>query len=290
MKDNFIIHYLDKQYQKAGDHFELASTKYHEEAIHQYRVALKRILAVYQFTEDVHPASFDAQEHFSPWKTSYKSFGNIRDLQVTMAVLGEFESKLGKRYKKFRKHLRKSLKQEVKASRKTLRNSVIPPLKEDNDPAFLLWRDLSDEDIVEKGMVFSKKLIDDTRLMMHGDDRKKWHKTRMRIRKLRFIVNLIRKIDEEAVEHDAYKAIKKSGSLLGDWHDNVVLRKQLKKFVKKPKKSPALMQLDGAIMGDQHRQLNKSFGFIEHFLTQPTFTRSGVPAIPLYLSDEMAKG
>lgn len=75
-------------------HFGQASQTFDEEAIHQMRVEIKRLKALFQLLEDL-TATFAAKENLLPIRPLYKTAGKIRDLQVQAGLAREWMAESG---------------------------------------------------------------------------------------------------------------------------------------------------------------------------------------------------
>ena len=90
-----VIGYLDHHFGQFRKHLEKARTELDNEAIHQYRVAIKRIRSVFRAVNESYPGKILADELLSPLKNIFKAGGPVRDEHVQLDLVTRFEKENG---------------------------------------------------------------------------------------------------------------------------------------------------------------------------------------------------
>ena len=86
-----LTQYLDELFSTAASHYIKIRKGHEEEAIHQLRVSLKKINAVFRLAAFVAPQSFKARLSFEPLKEIFSLSGAVRDLQIAHQVLCQYQ-------------------------------------------------------------------------------------------------------------------------------------------------------------------------------------------------------
>jgi len=104
-----------QRFEEIRRHFALASQTFDEEAIHQLRVEIKRLKALFQLLEEL-SAGFEAKQSLLPVRPLYKASGRIRDLQVQAGLAQQWIEESGSNVPldAFRQHLA-GLEQQAQA-------------------------------------------------------------------------------------------------------------------------------------------------------------------------------
>ena len=109
MKDQgkaFIVDYFDKQVDDIRSFLDSIPGRYKVKDIHQLRVRIKRLKAIFRLLEFIHPVEFKAKDHFRLFKPVFKSTGLIRESQINLSLLKKFQG-TEKLHKSFSKYITK---------------------------------------------------------------------------------------------------------------------------------------------------------------------------------------
>ncbi len=96
--------YSVQRFEGIRRHYALASRTFDEEAIHQMRVEIKRLKAVFQLLEGL-SEEFRAKKHLKPFRRIFKSAGGLRDVQVQLGLARQWMGNSGGDLKAFCRHL-----------------------------------------------------------------------------------------------------------------------------------------------------------------------------------------
>jgi CHAD domain-containing protein len=79
---------FERRFAKMRKQYLLAAGKHDPEGVHECRVALKRLKALFRLVESVHP-DFDAKKRFRGFRKLFKAFAAIRDLHIQIGIAEE---------------------------------------------------------------------------------------------------------------------------------------------------------------------------------------------------------
>lgn len=275
METNYLTDHLKKQFNKVEGNLHEIGESFDKNTVHHFRVSLKRIHAIYQFLEYIFPEEFDAKKEFEQPKRPYKLLGKIRDLQVLQQVLAHYEERLQQHFSAVKKHLTKKRIKRSKNFAKWLKNHVDSDVVPGKDRILEQANKLSDNEIVEKAQIFSVQLIEEANDMVPSNEDKVWHQARKNMRKLRFLLGIIKNIDSKIVKYGEYDMVKKTGNLLGDWHDRIVLKAWLKNYTSNHKRNDKIKGLKSLSKKDRKLMIQKSEKLLMQLNKQDVFMPSG---------------
>lgn len=136
-----IISYYDEQSVRITDNWEPAVAGAGHEAIHQFRLSVKRFHALFQLLEFISGHRFEAKVAYKRFRKPFKICGRIRDRQVLRSLITRYEEKmtlefeelkeiLEKRENDHRLELRTSMSHDIKESLELTRSEILQVFEE----------------------------------------------------------------------------------------------------------------------------------------------------------------
>ncbi len=220
-----IIAYLNKYLDRFEQNLEQARIAYEPEAIHEYRVAVKRIRAVVRAVNQAAEEEILSPEIIFPLREMFKAGGPIRDDQVQTELVEQLERDSGRKFPLIKAFYRKRIDNQRD---KFFVRSVdfdypsIGRIRED------LAESLQSLDPVE----FEQQLYDWLKETMEKlrkkrfslDEPDRLHRFRTRFKEKGYIVEMLYQSQEDfRITRSAYERIKDFGLELGNWHDHYQL-------------------------------------------------------------------
>lgn len=237
MKNSNFQNYLFKYYKKETNsfigHLNKAKTVSNEKNIHQLRVDIKKIRAVFHLLQLLFPKEFNGKKHYRLIKQIFESAGEVREVQVNVICLAGYKlsPSILKKYKLFYKKNADADKRKLK---KMIAVFEVGLLNKSKTKIKKLLKELDDKKISGKCQSFIKEELRHTeQLIQTGNNPATIHKIRMHLKSLEAIALLFYKMYPGRELKKLLILIKKNGVLIGHWHDKIVLTKSLKEFSSK---------------------------------------------------------
>ncbi|MDH3857558.1 MAG: CHAD domain-containing protein, partial [Gammaproteobacteria bacterium] len=188
-----------------------------EEAVHDFRVGMKRLTALYYFLNDVDPA-LKTRKLIKPYRSLAKSIGVIRDGHIVVHLIQELDeiSLVDK------KNLISALRVKTRNDYRLLKRSLQADTHTRVRVPTIRSMAISERAILrEKPMILNVLLsqIMSTRPRMTAD---LWHKKRILLKRYHHKLDAFQFCPGHTSDESELKQIKILEQLLGDWHDRVI--------------------------------------------------------------------
>ena len=187
------------------------------DAVHDFRVGVKRLTALYYFLHDIDPA-IEARRILKPYRRLFKSIGNIRDRHIALELIRNpaeagagniktmtraVEVSIRENYRDFGKQIER--KQPLSIRSPTLNATGI------STAAILRHKPRVLEKLLQQVLQVEKNL--------HADI---WHGKRILLKRYHHVLDAFQYCPGHALDEAEIKQIRVLEQLLGDWHDRVV--------------------------------------------------------------------
>lgn len=229
-----IVNYFQTQQAIVISNLELAKGTHDIEALHDLRVGVKRLKALYQILEPISDGIFEYKVHFEDIRNLFKTVGALRDLQVQSQLFANYaESIPESEVIGFYQYLQQCHEKEAKIIDVAL-HRFNPEVMNDSLKDIALFLDQkSDKKGIKQVLKHLKKRlkqIEKLRKIKH--DEEKIHEMRTRVKQVVYIVEVMKLMAPDLEILPNFDLVKKAGESLGLWHDHVVLAAQIEKFLK----------------------------------------------------------
>lgn len=217
-----------------------------ESAVHDFRVGIKRLTALYGFLGRV-DEKLSAKKLLKPYRVKFKCLGNIRDAHIAIGLIensgaasnaeskrliGLLNSGIRRDFRRFRKIAGDD--REVSIKLPTLRATGLSQVA------------ISKHKPVHLERLLSQILADEKRMTVD-----EWHRKRILLKRYRHILDAFSLCPGQAANASLLKQITLLEQLLGDWHDRVVTAELLQSLsVSAPGPASLIRELNS-----QHRTL-----------------------------------
>jgi CHAD domain-containing protein len=221
-----LLEYFQKHQQHLEHYLALCFEEPEPEMVHQLRVSIKRLRAVLHFTGEVTGnEEISAKKQGKSLRKLFKAAGILRDIQVQLKLIPEYESGLNFKFRLYLSYLKKLEKQSVKNFNAFIEETK--PIHKLTSGRELIEESLamlSPEEIRLKAELLITARCSNIRQMLGTKpDDKKLHEMRTIIKQMRYIMSIMLKGSPEDSEAKVSVAIlTELEELLGRWHDVVV--------------------------------------------------------------------
>jgi len=220
--------------------YNLTLSSFDADALHDLRVAVKRIRAVFLLLERMFPLQFNAKEAEGDLRELFRLSGKMRDAQVQQQLLETYVNNLDTGLIEYQNYLNKNEKKATSKFKKWLKN--YQPEHDLADKQHLIVSSLAwtDSNSVKQNII---RLVDDLLILvrnMQADQAhdEHLHEIRRNLKMCNYLLSVFRKNDPELPQlHETLKTLDTANDLLGDWHDRQVAMETLESFFTKHKKN-----------------------------------------------------
>lgn len=218
------------------------------EDFHMLRLSIKKIKAVLSFLSFYNP-DFNKEKYFKPYKELFSLAGEVREIQVQQSQLTKYNTNplLAKYFDELSKDLRHHQTTFAELIDRKLRKKIKTNAKKVD--AFL---QKAAQQLLTQYLIEEQSHI---QLLMKADklEKKDVHELRKQIKDIYYLQKIFQPKNKRLVVADEFQ------EMLGQWHDNRVLAKDILKGAKNHKLQPnevkALMALRKKILASSDRQL-----------------------------------
>ena len=234
MNEPATYNYFFTQVDIFSDYFKITKATMEEEAIHQMRVAVKRIRSILKFKKHLGFPNILNESQFEVLKKIFSISGELRDLHIQSNLLKEYSETLKFPFSDFKNYL-----SEAEKCVSALLAETIKPI---NAEEFLqikltsvLQRELPGNVGIEResAKFIRKKIRKIEKLLLNINNDTYVHNLRKQVKQLFFILQFLKQTFPESIFGN-YKlqTLRLAGQTLGDWHDRVVIKVSLNNFCK----------------------------------------------------------
>lgn len=220
---NCLEKYRSKLIREINRDLGIIVTTNEADAVHDFRVGIKRLTALYLFLNQIDP-ELNAKRLIKPYRALSKSIGNIRDCDIAVETIGSLDEINPQDSKNLIKALRLKANRDYrlfqKMSRAQGRLSIrMPTIKSTVISAHAITR--------HKPLVLNRwlsKILTTSGRMSAGAR----HKQRILLKRYRHVLDAFAFCPGHRHIEAELKQIKVLEQLLGDWHDRVVTAELIK--------------------------------------------------------------
>lgn len=228
-----IYHFLETQLQLFKGHFLITQASMDEEAIHQMRVAIKRIRTIQKLKKHINFPTIIDEDQYKTIKTIFGDSGRLRDLQIQQALLNNYSKSLKISFPELSGHLNSREKELAEKLNATIRETDFSRFLEIPEPTESM--DVPDDktDLENESLDFLKKKIENIRKLIFTLDQDNYvHDLRKQVKQLFFILQFLRNhFPDSQVSGHSLKTLKVVGEKIGDWNDRDVFSVMLFEFI-----------------------------------------------------------
>jgi len=220
-----LSRYRSKLIKEVNGYLFIIIRKPEEEAIHEFRVGIKRITAFYYFINYVNPGS-DIRRALKPYRRLFKLTGKLRDVHIGKGLIADLENadycETQWILEKLKGLERQSYRQFKEIFAKEIPSHIRIPVIDISH--------LSDQTVKNRMKRFLRELLLEITSFKGRMMQRSWHKKRILLKRYHHIVNAFQSCPGFASQDIELKQIRMLEYLLGDWHDRVITTKLIQSF------------------------------------------------------------
>lgn len=234
-----------------------------EDPVHDMRVIIKRLNAVFAFLAESGIYKSKSVRYLTQLRNFFKSAGNLRDLQIQVALIEQYKEKISADLKELVTYLNNM---EKTARHGFLKVSSVYPRREQiyvKDEIISSVKSYSQEDLnksSKKYLFIRIKRIEKD--IFQSDSDKYLHKIRQTLKELRFFIEIVQacSADTPLGKYDI-KDVKEVENVLGNWNDCIVFIRSLnryceyKRMLDANKVPPGISELKKIIQRDMEKMV-----------------------------------
>lgn len=182
-----------------------------EEPVHDFRVGVKRLTALYLFLQSV-DRGIKAKKILKPYRGLFKVIGKVRDLHIAenlLLQLGTSKIELNK--------LRKPEGPYYKSFKSIVNDQNISGIRVPTIPSL----SISDRSILAGKKLYLRGLLSNICTIEKRMTQKEWHKKRIILKRYHHTLDAFQFCPGNQLNEEELKQMRMLENLLGDWHDRV---------------------------------------------------------------------
>ena len=187
-----------------------------EEAIHDFRVGVKRLTALYYFLAEIDP-ELKAHRALKPARRIFKLVGITRDAQIALQLIDSLDELSAADAGQLRRALRARIRRDYRAFRARLTDWPSGPLRLPTVRA----TGIAEAAILRHKPVSLAALLREVFVLEGRISPEQWHKKRILLKRYRHKLDAFAFCPGHLQDEAELKQIRLLEQLLGDWHDRV---------------------------------------------------------------------
>jgi CHAD domain-containing protein len=209
--------YRSKQIREANRNLRVIFESPDESAVHEYRVCIKRLTALYGFLGQI-DENLAAKKLLKPYRALFKKLGNIREAHIAIGLVEDLEVLSSARSRQLIGLLRSRIRRDYRIFRDFISNGrplsvKLPTIRAAGIPPATISR--------QKPVYLDELLLQirvpGQRMTVDG-----WHRKRILLKRFRHTLEAFDQCPGQTADQQLLKQISLLEQLLGDWHDRVV--------------------------------------------------------------------
>ncbi len=213
---NCLEKYRSTLLKKTNHNLRILLDKPEEESVHDFRVGVKKLSALYYFLHEIEP-TLNAKKTLKPYRSLFKSIGKIRDGHIAMHLIQELhESDV-----KDSEILLKAVKSRVRKDYQLFQNKFQSDVQNSFTIPTIIATGVSERTILRRKQTVLEDLLSQFTSHQERDSSERWHKKRILLKRYHHTLDAFQFCPGHTLDEMELKQIKMLEQLLGDWHDRV---------------------------------------------------------------------
>jgi CHAD domain-containing protein len=214
---NCLDKYRSKLVRKINKDLRIILTRPEEEPVHDFRVGVKRLTALYYFLNRI-DSDLKAKRILKPYRSLFKSIGKIRDAHIAVQLIQSLDEISLENSRILVKALRSGIRNDYRHFQAYVRA---------HSPLSIRTPTVSSTGISARAILRLKPLVLNELLLqiLSTEDRmnaRQWHRKRILLKRYHHKMDAFIYCPGQKSDENELKQIKILEQLLGDWHDRVI--------------------------------------------------------------------
>jgi len=187
-----------------------------EDAVHDFRVGVKRLSALYYFLHEIEP-TLSTKKMLKPYRSLFKTIGKIRDGHIATYLIQE----LHEGDVKDSEILLKAVKSRVRKDFQLFQNKLQPDVQNSITIPTIAATGISEGTILRRKQYVLENLWSQFANHQERESSERWHKKRILLKRYHHTLDAFQFCPGHTLDEKELKQIRMLEQLLGDWHDRV---------------------------------------------------------------------
>jgi CHAD domain-containing protein len=188
-----------------------------EESIHQFRVGVKRLTALYRFVAAVAP-ELKAGQLIKPARQLSRSISTVRDCHITLGLIDATSKLTSAETKKLQRAVHTRIRGKHREFRILAQDGVRIPLRLPTIRSLQIDQDK----LLQQKPVVLRQLLVRIAAPVNNNTKEQWHRKRILLKRYRHTKEAFSLCPGYRADENELKLIGLLEQLLGDWHDRVI--------------------------------------------------------------------
>ncbi len=220
---NCLDHYRGRLVTSTNKNLRLIHISSEEKAVHDFRVGVKRLTALYLFVHAV-KSEIAAKRLLKPYRSLSKSISRIRDAQIALELLADLEGIDSSDRVVLLKALRSRIRKDYRSFQNFAQGCTPARLPTIRAMGLSESTILKTKPLVQDNLL--KQILTPARRM----NAEQWHKLRILLKRYHHTLDAFHFCPGHTLDESELKQMKILEQLLGDWHDRVICIEILQSF------------------------------------------------------------
>ena len=230
-----LIEYFEKHSLIIQDNYNTLKTVYDAEAVHNFRISLKRIKVVLQFLEFLTSSRVSASDKIKKYRPIYKKTGRLRDLHVQIDLYDVISEEINISNNYYINYLLKSENKSYNKLKSSFKEDDLIFLTEIRKLILFNTKDIKAEYLLTKGHEFAREKFSRIKeLYKNNISQELFHAIRTQLKDIYYLNNIFKQqLQLRTIINIDHERLNEVGTLFGAWHDKVNAVAFLNRFLKK---------------------------------------------------------
>ncbi|MEZ5022063.1 MAG: CHAD domain-containing protein [Chitinophagales bacterium] len=225
-KKSSIIKYYKNQILLFDFYFERTLKSKSKEDLHQMRVSIKRLKAIWSMMEMATSGKWQKKQHYKLFDKLFDAAGKVRELEVNSELIEKYNSSYLDSYNKYLQNTQEGLNRELFVRMQSFDHKNFEAL---NNKLLQKMKGLSYKVVLKESARYIQKEV--KKVLKLNDElpnNRKLHKIRIHLKAANEILTIINELNTRVSLKKLQTNIKSLNERVGKWHDYTVLLSSLK--------------------------------------------------------------
>jgi CHAD domain-containing protein len=270
MKKKEIGEFLYRFYRKRTAsflaHVYKAGVTHDSRDIHRARLDVKRIFALYGLFEMLEPTVFKHQGGYKLFRPLYRQAGKIREIQVNYLLLTN-QQPLAVEYNSFLLWLREEERHAIQNFLQMVTKFRETELTDTDNMIEKICHRSSLFKLRSKTVAYMRDKAEQVKdLQLNEPDDEEIHKIRKSLKAMATIATLVYSVKSVKWLDQVITSLHKTEMMIGDWHDRVVLKEAIERFLRQNSHVPEPEK--NSLNGLKQLITDYNLNLIQHFMPE----------------------
>lgn len=228
-----LLQFFEKQTSAFEENFAKICESFDFDAIHDMRVAVKRLRALMMLAEQLQPG-LKSNEAEGELRELFRISGKMRDAQVQQQLLSTYAKNLDINFPEFAVYLGNFEKKSIKKFNHYIRGNTSKFFTEKITGILPVIISNSEDHKIKSSMelLIRQLLVKAGKLKAEQQHDEHLHEIRRKLKQCNYLLSVFEKGDLSFDKmHKIVKELERANDLLGEWHDHVVARAMIFRFL-----------------------------------------------------------